>query len=330
MCLYPKLIKNRKYMKNKKNGGNIPPVFDSRVLYVPVGCGKCIECRKQKARQWQARLHEDIRHNKNAKFVTLTFSDESLKDLARIVNRDIIKLDGYDLDNEIATIAMRRFLERWRKSFKKSVRHWFVTELGQTKTERLHLHGLLWTDKADDIIQDRWQYGHIWVGRFVNEQTINYIVKYVNKVDHLHKEYQSKILTSAGIGSGYLTRTDSERNKFKGSETIETYTTRKGKKIGLPIYYRNKIYSEEEREKLWLTKLDKEERWVLGTRVSIKDSDEEYYKLLAYARQRNRRLGYGDDSVNWERRRYERNRRKMLRGKNLGKRNTSFALPRRP
>ena len=39
MCLYPKLIKNRKYIANKKNGGNIPPVSDSRVLMVPVGCG---------------------------------------------------------------------------------------------------------------------------------------------------------------------------------------------------------------------------------------------------------------------------------------------------
>jgi hypothetical protein len=32
MCLYPRLIKNRKYIKNKKNGGNIPPVKDERVL----------------------------------------------------------------------------------------------------------------------------------------------------------------------------------------------------------------------------------------------------------------------------------------------------------
>ena len=46
MCSYPRLIKNRKYIANKKNGGNIPPVSDLRVLMVPVGCGKCIECKK--------------------------------------------------------------------------------------------------------------------------------------------------------------------------------------------------------------------------------------------------------------------------------------------
>ena len=48
MCLYPRLIKNRKYIANKKNGGNIPPVSDLRVLVVPVGCGKCIECKNKR------------------------------------------------------------------------------------------------------------------------------------------------------------------------------------------------------------------------------------------------------------------------------------------
>ena len=48
MCLYSKLIKNRKYLSNKKNGGNIPTVPDDRVTYVPIKCGKCIECVKAK------------------------------------------------------------------------------------------------------------------------------------------------------------------------------------------------------------------------------------------------------------------------------------------
>ena len=81
MCLYPKLIKNRKYVANKKNGGIIPDVKDDRVLYVPVGCGNCIECRKKKKREWQVRLQEELKVNKGV-FITLTFSDEELKKLA--------------------------------------------------------------------------------------------------------------------------------------------------------------------------------------------------------------------------------------------------------
>ena len=82
MCLYPILIKNRKYTPNKKNGGNVPECKDERTLSVPVGCGKCIECRKQKARQWQVRLHEEIKSDNTGKFVTLSFSEESLTKLS--------------------------------------------------------------------------------------------------------------------------------------------------------------------------------------------------------------------------------------------------------
>ena len=32
MCLYPKLIDNRKYRANKKNSGIIPAVSDNRVV----------------------------------------------------------------------------------------------------------------------------------------------------------------------------------------------------------------------------------------------------------------------------------------------------------
>ena len=64
MCLYPKLIINPKYKPNKKNGGQVPAIFDKRVIYVPIGCGKCMECRKQLARNWQVRLNEEIRENK--------------------------------------------------------------------------------------------------------------------------------------------------------------------------------------------------------------------------------------------------------------------------
>lgn len=316
MCLYPKLIKNPKYTSTKKNGGNIPPVKDTRVLMVPVGCGKCIECRRQERTKWQVRLLEDVRHNKNGKFVTLTFSNESIAKLAT----EIKGLKGYDLDNEIATLATRRFLERWRKKYKKSIRHWFITELGHTGTEHIHMHGIVWTDETLDEVERVWNYGYIWKGKklnnntyqnFVNEKTVNYLTKYVHKIDKDHEYYKAKVLTSAGIGKDYLNREDSKRHTFKKDQTKETYITRTGHEIGLPIYWRNKIWTEEEREKLWLIKLDKEERWVCGEKIDISNGDEEYYKVLDWHRQRNKRLGYGDDSINWDKKKYENQRRQL-------------------
>ena len=43
---------------------------------------------------------------------------------------------------------------------------------------------------------------------YVSAKTINYIIKYVTKVDLKQKFYKQEILTSAGIGAGYMKRTD--------------------------------------------------------------------------------------------------------------------------
>jgi len=314
MCLYPRLIKNRKYIANKKNGGVIPPVYDERVLQVPVGCGKCMECKKQKATQWRVRLQEDLRVNKNAKFVTYTFSEHELQKL----DNEITKLTGYNRDNEICRIAVRRYTERWRKKYGKTLRHWLVTELGSTSTERVHIHGIVWTQELKDITKI-WKYGKVWIGQYVNEKTINYIVKYVNKIDKYHKEYNSKIFTSKGIGKSYIQRKDKERNKYKQGETIETYKTKDGSELALPIYYRNKIYTEEEKEKMWLEKLDKQERWVNGVKVDISIDDKEYFKVLRKARNKNKRMGYGDNAKNWEQKKYENEKRNLKRRERLEK-----------
>lgn len=325
MCLYPKLIKNRKYVPNKKNGGKPPVLPDKRVEYVPVGCQNCIECRRKKAREWQVRLLEDVRHNKNGKFVTFTLSDQAIADLNREIDKDI---KGYLRDNAIMTLAIRRFLERWRKKYKKSVRHWLVTELGHNGTENIHAHGIVWTDNIDDI-EKIWGYGFVWTGKqkngtyvnYVNEKTVNYLTKYVHKQDLDHKHYKPKIFTSPGIGAGYISRQDSHLNKYQGTNTKEYYVTRTGHKLALPIYWRNKLYSEQEREKLWLNLLDREERWIMGERVEFKtkEDQERYFKLLAFYRAKNLRLGYGSDEIDWEQRQYENNLRRLKLAERVAK-----------
>lgn len=327
MCLYPKLIDNPKYKKTKKNKGEIPPVQDERVKKVPIGCNNCIECRKQKARAWQIRLLEEVKKGNKGYFVTLTFSNENIKKLIEMPGNKnrigLINLEGYELDNEIATLGVRLFLERWRKEHKKSLRHWLITELGHNGTENIHLHGVVWTEKDFEEVRKHWQYGYVYPRykneikkNFVSEKTINYVIKYVTKCDKKHKEYKSKILTSAGIGNNYIERPDSIKNVFNEEKTNETYLTRQGYKLNLPIYYRNKLYSEDEREKLWLYKLDKNERYICGEKVCAND-EIEYFNLLMYYRKLNKELGYGNDEKNWSRKVYENERRKLQYKKRL-------------
>ena len=203
----------------------------------------------KKKREWSIRLKEEIKQDNKATFVTLTFNEESLQKLRK--DKRINNLTAYDLDNATAKLATRLFLERWRKQTKRSVKHWLITELGHNGTERIHLHGIIWS-KDVEMINKTWGYGYTYNGIYVNERTINYITKYITKQDNKHKAYKPKILTSAGIGGTYTQRTQAEANKYKHENTNEMYIDNKGYKTPLPIYYRNKIYSETEREKLWI------------------------------------------------------------------------------
>lgn len=319
MCLYSRLIPNPKYKANNKNGGVIPHLLDRRLKYVAIGCGKCIECTKQKAMQWKTRLMEDIKANTNGKFITLTFSNESIA----LLTKDIPNgYKGYDKDNAIATLAVRRFLERYRKQNKTSIRHWLITELGHNGTENIHLHGLIWPTKPLEDTLKHWQYGWVWKGNtingilenYVNETTINYIIKYVTKIDIQHRHYKPIILCSKGIGKNYLNTFNCSQNKFNNTNTKETYTTRTGTILPLPIYFRNKIYTEHEREQLWLQKLDKEERYVLGQKISLKNNAEEVLAALKSAQKLNEELGYGkpkDKKTDWDEYEYEQQLREI-------------------
>lgn len=344
MCLYPNLIINPKYTKTAKNGGQVPPMPDRRVRYVPIGCGRCIECMNKKAREWQVRLQEEVKHNRNGKFITLTFSNEEYARLVRINRGEEqevkgpekkkrkrtkepkkpkkparpmkMNLEGYELDNWVATYAVRHFLESWRKKYKRSLRHWLVTELGHNGTENIHLHGIIWTDEPVQTIDKFWKYGFTWKGEwkhgklinYVNDETVNYITKYVTKVDFDHQYYKPTILTSAGIGGKY----DVRKNAFKGKTTDETYRTNSGHRVGLPIYYRNKAYSEQEREQLWLHKLDENVRYILKEKIDVKNGYEQYFRDLEGARRINKSLGYGSNERSWQRQEYEAQRRALM------------------
>lgn len=298
MCLYPRLIRNPKYIKNEKNKGIIPEMVDYRTAYVPIGCGNCIECLNQKASEWRIRLAEEYKSDKQAKFITFTFSNQALEDL----EKDAESNDA----NDVATLAVSRFLGRWRYYNRQSVKHWLITELGGSYTERIHLHGILWTEKENEYIADIWQYGSIFVGQYVNEKTVNYITKYLLKNDIKHKGFKPKILTSSGIGKGYMKSGNFVKNKYKKGETNEKYITSSGQKLALPIYYRNKRYSEEEREKLWIEKLDEEVRYVMSEKIDVSTVEgmNEYYRKLQSAQSSNIRSGYGDTSEEWTKKEY--------------------------
>ena len=251
-----------------------------------------MECTKKKARNWKVRILEEIKQDNKCMFVTLTFSNDSLLTLYNDI-KHVIK-NGKIPENEVVTRGVRLFLERWRKKYKKSVKHWLITELGHKGTERIHLHGLIWSLDKEEI-EKIWNYGTVWFGQYVNEKTVNYIIKYCTKMDLDHKGYSPKILCGKGIGSGYLNSYNLDLNKFNGDKTKEFYRLSNGNKMALPIYYRNNLYKDDEREYLWINLLDKNVRYIGGVEVDG-DNEELIFNILESKRRLNSQLGYGSVS----------------------------------
>lgn len=298
MCLYPKRILNPKYKPNKKNGG-VPPICkDRRLLYIETKCGQCLECRQQKKREWITRLTEELKHNPKAWFMTLTISPEEMKKLS----------EKYNLKepNEIASKAHRMYLELIRKHTKKAPRHWSITELGEEKG-RIHLHGIFWGDI--NILKSCWKFGFVFVGTFVNEKTINYITKYMLKQNPYDIHFKGKVLCSKGIGAGYKDSINAKLiNKYNGKDTKEYYLLRNGQKTALPAYYKQKLWTDEEREQLRLYKDEKNETYIMGEKCNSDDSETIYNLRQFYRKQSEEILKYNHKI--WEKEKDERKSRK--------------------
>ncbi len=261
MCLYAKLIRNPRYVSNRKNNYNPPSCTDQRKLWIWAKCGRCIECRKERQREWVLRLEQEYKHKPNAIFVTLTLNNESIKDLGKNNN-----------PNDICTLAMRRFLERIRKERGKSVKHWAITELGEEKG-RIHLHGLFWCEKS--LIKKHWKYGFVYIGEYVSLKTIRYVTKYMLKQNNNDKYFVGKVLCSKGIGQIYCsTWNNKKRHRFRGSNTQTQVLLENGAKLPLPVYWKRKLFTDEQRDELFTINLDRNITYVHGEKISTSDTDE--------------------------------------------------------
>lgn len=284
MCLYPIRIRNPKYLPNKKNNYNPPKPIDKRLLWVETACGYCYECQKQKANSWRFRLEKEIKNknNKACKFITLTFSEEALDELkAKTKSED---------NNIIAKVAVKLFRERWRKQYKKSPKHWFITELGG-EYGRIHLHGILFEETTSEELSGIWKYGFVYIGDYVNAKTINYIIKYLYKQSDIDRKYTPIVLTSPGIGKQFMQSRDAKRITINDTKV----RLKNGTEIEAPTYYKQRLLNDREREILHLKNVLKDETWIDGIRIRNNiDNDSDIYinTLRKQAIDKYHKIGY--------------------------------------
>ena len=167
------------------------------------------------------------------------------------------------------------------------------------------MHGFIFTDENIETYLAQWKYGNTYCGDYCTAKTINYCTKYALKVDKVHKDYKQIILCSKGIGRNYIEQ-NRRKHQYTGENTNEAYTLGDGNKCGLPIYYRNKLFTEREREKLWLNKIKQGKRYIRGIEVDISTDKglEEYETILTQQQIENENLGYGNLSNEWKKKDY--------------------------
>ena len=88
----------------------------------------------------------------------------------------------------------------------------------------------------------------------------------MTKKDNDNPDYISIILCSKGLGANYAKR-NQLKHRWNGEKTIVTYKAHNGQALPLPRYYKTTIYTDDQRQLLWLYAEDKGVKWIKGFEV---------------------------------------------------------------
>lgn len=203
-------------------------------------CGKCPKCRQRRSSQWGFRLHQQSKVAMSAFFVTLTYNDDHVPKSPS----GLLTLDK---------TAVPRFMKRLRKLTDSKLKYYAVGEYG-SKFWRPHYHMILFNATPDQI-NLAWTLGYKPIGitdiQPLNAATVAYVLKYLSKLPLTKFRLRDRVpefsLMSKGLGLNYIT--EAIRRYHKADLLNRTCCVLPGGiKVSMPRYYKDKLYTVEERE----------------------------------------------------------------------------------
>lgn len=245
-CLIPKRIVNPHYKKISPDRhfllyNDISGLYPKKDYYIDVACGRCINCFKKYMSSWRFRLLNEI----------LSLSSSALSKSYYVTLT--IEPKYYSEKKAHLKVMVRRFLDRCRKRYGHSVRHFLVTERGEEK-QRLHFHGFfINTDVPPNMFYQLWHYGFVSIypigdRGYSISQEVSYCTTYITKgkkgrlPDVLTPEDVPLVLVSPGMGKSYVNR----KSSFHQSTLLPFAYDFTGKLRSLPRYYRLKVFTEQQ------------------------------------------------------------------------------------
>lgn len=219
----------------------LKPIFlKSQGIYVP--CGKCYACLSRRRNDWSIRCQEERKNSASCFFLTLTYAEEFLPQGANVSKRDV----------QLFLKRLRRGIDRTyncdvRKEDILKLKYVLVSEYGPNGTERPHYHALVFFNKPIYLSQFSVYCEHAWSKGFISvsdisDARIHYVTGYIINKQDTRGRVKPFALYSKGLGIEYT-------ENFSEYHNIENpyYTAQGGYKLALPRYWKNKIYSDEER-----------------------------------------------------------------------------------
>lgn len=230
-CLSPILLKaDTPKLKRKLATYNAITGYQGDRL--PVPCQYCIFCLRRKRSDWAFRMWCELKDHDKAVFITLTYSDENLP----------------RSEKGLPTVKKKE-LQNFNRRIKyknKNTRYYSVMEYGP-KTQRPHYHGIYFGIDSQDV-KEAWSKGHIHTGE-VNNLTIAYTAKYnitrmYNEQEETWREMPKALMSrDPGLGNSYLKQIEKNSDMYKRG-----YVVMNGYKQAMPKYYKDRLYTDQQRE----------------------------------------------------------------------------------
>lgn len=209
---------------------------------IPVPCGRCPECMKRRVSGWSFRLMQEEKVSTSAYFITLTY------DQPIMTRNGFMTLDKPDV---------QKFMKRLRKAVSQKyphikVKYYLCGEYG-TKGMRPHYHAIIFNVPDTSFIEAAWNKGYIHYGT-VSGASVGYTLKYMDKPKkipfHRNDDRTPEFaLMSKGLGENFLSNA-AVRYHHADKDNRYCITIEGGKKIAMPRYYKNKIFTDQERKQI--------------------------------------------------------------------------------
>lgn len=246
---------------------------------IEVPCGYCPACVNRRASGWSFRLAQEERHSTSAYFVTLTYDNDHVpasKNNYLTLKKKHVQLYFKNLRKRHDTTKFHTSKNgrRVRVTVRnKHIKYFAVGEYGG-KFSRPHYHAIIFNADvakvAEAWVDSKGQCrGSIHIG-YVSYASIGYCMKYISKPAKVGKHKRDDrikefSLQSKGLGLCYLTE---KVIKWHRATTDRMYVNLdQGKKAAMPRYYKERIWSKQERE-------------VIGLLSLQRTTEKEVYKLM--------------------------------------------------